>query len=91
MLERDVRSTGELPKFERLLAELSAQFINLPATEVDGAITDALRQIVELLAVDRSQLIRFPASGDEANVTHSWAVEGVAAVPPKRVSNSIPG
>ena len=41
--------------FERLLAELSARFINLPAAEVDGAITDALRQIALLLDVDRAQ------------------------------------
>jgi CheY-like chemotaxis protein len=45
-------------QFDRLRAELSARFINLPAAQVDGAITDALRSIVELLGVDRSQLIR---------------------------------
>jgi long-chain fatty acid transport protein len=32
-------------QFDRLLAELSARFINLPAGEVDGAITDALRSM----------------------------------------------
>jgi hypothetical protein len=31
--------------FERLLAELSAGFVNLPASSVDEAITDALRRI----------------------------------------------
>jgi len=33
----------ELLPFERLLAALSAGFVNLPAARVDGAITDALR------------------------------------------------
>jgi hypothetical protein len=46
-----------LRQFERLLADLSRRFVNLPAAEVDGAITDALRQIVLLLDVDRSQLL----------------------------------
>ena len=62
-------------QFERLLAELSARFINLPVAEVDGAITDALRSIVELLVVDRSQLIRFPRSGEArlaAGATAQW-------------------
>src|SRR5215469_15898691 len=56
--------------FERLLAELSARFINLPPEQVDDAITDALRQIVMLLDVDRSQLIRFAAEAGVAQVTH---------------------
>jgi hypothetical protein len=43
----------ELLQFERLLADLSARFINLPAAEIDGAITDALRRIIELLGMDR--------------------------------------
>jgi FixJ family two-component response regulator/signal transduction histidine kinase len=80
----------ELWRFERLLAELSARFINLPAAEVDDAITDALRQIVGIIGAERSQLIRFPPQGDEAHVTHSWAVEGVPAVPPKSLASAYP-
>jgi GAF domain-containing protein len=80
----------ELLDFERLLAELSAGFINLPAARVDAAITDALRRIAELLGVDRSQLIGFAASGDEVSVTHSGAVHGVPAVTPKTVTTAYP-
>ena len=76
--------------FERLLADLSARFINLPAAEVDEAITDALRCIVLLLDVDRSQLIRFPRGAGEADVTHSWAVDGVPAVRPKAITDRFP-
>ena len=79
-------SVQELLQFERLLAELSAGFINLPAARIDSAITDALRHIVEALGVERSQLVRFGARGDAADVTHSWAVAGVQAVPPKSIS-----
>jgi len=79
-----------LPRFERLLAELSAQFINLPAVEIDGAITDALRRIVGIIGVDRSQLIRLSAAGDVMAVTHSWAVEGVPAAVPKPISHAYP-
>jgi FixJ family two-component response regulator/signal transduction histidine kinase len=78
-------------QFERLLAELSARFINLPAAEVDGAITDALRRIAELLGVDRGQLIPFPSEGDEAHVTHSASAHGVPVVaPPFSVTRRFP-
>jgi FixJ family two-component response regulator/signal transduction histidine kinase len=87
---RESASAPELPQFERLLAELSTRFVNLPAAQVDGAITDALRQIVLLLDVDRCQLIRFPPGPGEAEVTHSWAIDGVAVVRPKSISEAYP-
>lgn len=80
----------ELPRFERLLADLSARLVNLPPREVDDAITDALRRIVLLLDVDRSQLIRFDQARADVLITHSWAVEGVARVPPKSVRDGFP-
>jgi signal transduction histidine kinase len=43
-------------KFETLLAELSARFINLPADQIDGEVEDAQRRICELLDLDRSTL-----------------------------------
>jgi PAS domain S-box-containing protein len=42
--------------FERLLSELSARFINLPASDVDREIMDAERQICDLLQLDTSAL-----------------------------------
>jgi FixJ family two-component response regulator/signal transduction histidine kinase len=79
-----------LPQFERLLADLSARFVNLPAAKVDSAITEALRQIVLLLQVDRCQLIRLPPGPGAAEVTHSWAVDDVPAVQPKSISAAFP-
>jgi formate hydrogenlyase transcriptional activator len=43
---------GQL-EFERLVAELSASFINLPADRVDDAMRDALQRIGETLDLDR--------------------------------------
>lgn len=77
-------------RFERLLADLSARFVNLPTAEVDDAVVDALRQITGLLDVDRCHLIRFADAGDEVFVTHSWAVEGVSAVARKFIEKSFP-
>jgi formate hydrogenlyase transcriptional activator len=43
-------------KFETLLTELSAHFINLPADRIDSDIEDAQRRICELLDLERSAL-----------------------------------
>ena len=43
-------------RFEPLLAELSAGFVNLPADQVDSQIEAALRRLVEFLDVDRGGL-----------------------------------
>ena len=43
-------------KFETLLAEISARFVNLPADRIDSEIEDAQRRICELLDLDRSTL-----------------------------------
>ena len=73
-------SADELSRFERLLLDLSAGFINLPAARIDGAIDDGLRRIVEALGVDRSTLnAKLPATG-RVESTHSYAVPGVMRV-----------
>jgi len=43
-------------RFETLLAEISAQFVNQPADRIDTAIREAQRRICELLELDRSVL-----------------------------------
>ncbi len=50
-------------EFERLVAELSAKFINLPADQVPDAIRDALRRIGEGLDLDRCNFYRIQSDG----------------------------
>jgi FixJ family two-component response regulator/signal transduction histidine kinase len=75
-------------RFERMLADLSAQFINVATTEVDDAINAALRRIAEILGADRSNLIRFEA--DQAYVTHSGAVGGVPTSLAQKIESRFP-
>jgi PAS domain S-box-containing protein len=63
-------------KFERLLAELSATFINLPADRVDGQIKEAQKRICEELKLDRATLARVLPGREDIVITHSWAAEG---------------
>jgi formate hydrogenlyase transcriptional activator len=76
--------------FEALLADLSARFVNLPASEVDDAIRDAQREIVEALDLDRSTLFQFSADG-KLLLTHQWArVEGMPPPVPAYLNEVFP-
>ena len=50
----------ERVRFETLLAETSARFVNLPAERIDSNIKDAQRGICEFLNLDRSSLGQVP-------------------------------
>jgi hypothetical protein len=55
----DARPPADLEerlRFEVLLTELLAGFVNIPADKVDGAIENAQRRIYQALGRDRSTL-----------------------------------
>jgi len=66
-------------EFERLIAELSVQFINLPAEQVIEAIRDAIRQIGETLDVDRCTFFRIVEGELSPGPIAWWGRPGVSA------------
>jgi len=70
---------AERLRFESLVIDLAAGFVNLEPERVDQAIEDCLRHIVEALHLDRSTL--FQRSAEDLVVTHSWAIPGEAPFP----------
>jgi len=55
--EADLRcKLEERLRFETLLVEISARFVNLPTDQIDGEIEDAQRRICECLGLDLSAL-----------------------------------
>src|SRR6266545_623651 len=64
----------ERVRFERLIADLSARFVNLPAVDVGAHIVGALRSITEFLDMDRGFLIEVREGSDELPVT--WCFIG---------------
>jgi PAS domain S-box-containing protein len=52
-------------RFEALMAELSARFINVPGDKLDGGIEDAQKVICESLELDRSALFQRCEEGPE--------------------------
>jgi signal transduction histidine kinase len=59
-------------RFEALLAELSATFLNLPANQVDSQIELSLRRIVEFLEMDRGGLAELQPDKKQMVLTHSY-------------------
>jgi PAS domain S-box-containing protein len=63
-------------RFERLLADLLATFVNLPASRVDAEIERALRRIVEYLGLDRGGLAERLGLPPQLVITHSYSQSG---------------
>jgi formate hydrogenlyase transcriptional activator len=69
-------------RFEALLADLSARFVNLPAGEVDTAIEDAQRRVCEFLDLDISLLWQIsPDHPGTMFLTHRHLPPGFKPVP----------
>jgi PAS domain S-box-containing protein len=66
--------------FERLVAELSTSFINLPDDRIDDAIREALRRLCEELSLDRANFYRVHADGMLTDPV-SWTRPGFGQTP----------
>jgi formate hydrogenlyase transcriptional activator len=68
-------------RFERLLTEISARFVNVPSDRLDGEIENALKMILEFLQVDRCGLLRILPGKASWLITHAVYSERVPPVP----------
>jgi len=68
-------------RFEQLLSDLSARFVNLPPDRVDSEIDHGLRQILEFFQVDRAGLLWSLPDGSGHQITHGVYGENVPPVP----------
>ncbi len=63
--------------FEKLVADLSSYFVNLPPEQFDEGINYALQLTGNFFQVDRSYLFQFSADGSAMSNTHEWVREGI--------------
>ena len=92
-MKPDITSTAATPpnprrslesrlRFETLLADLSARFVNMPAAKVDTEIENAQRQVCECLDLDLSLLWQlFPDHPDTMFLTHKHLPPGFPPLP----------
>jgi formate hydrogenlyase transcriptional activator len=72
---------GEQLKFEALIADLSARFVNLPAEQVDSEIEHAQGKICECLGIDHSAL--WQSSDSEHGILLLTHLHRDPALPPR--------
>jgi PAS domain S-box-containing protein len=75
------RRLDERLRFEILLADLAAAFVEVPGDEIDERIGHGLSRAIRELGVDRAGLGEFNAAGDQLRVTHSRTRDGVSLPP----------
>ncbi|WP_018946478.1 response regulator [Thioalkalivibrio sp. AKL17] len=64
-------------RLQAMVADVSAELINLPEEGVDAAIDRALERTGAFLGADRSYIFRFDESFATMTNTHEWCDEGV--------------
>ncbi len=78
-LERShaLRALQHRVEMEKLLARISAGFINLSLEKTDSAIEEALKLVGTFADVDRSYVYLFSLDGATFTNTHEWCGEGI--------------
>jgi PAS domain S-box-containing protein len=69
-------------RHQRLLAQLSAQFLGLRPDQLDDGVQQTFRTLCEYSGSDRAYLMEFDAGRQTGSMTHEWCAEGVAATKP---------
>ncbi|MHC5542482.1 GAF domain-containing protein, partial [Singulisphaera rosea] len=81
---------GERLRFERLLTDLSATFVNVSADLVDAEIERALERLVDFLGVERSSFGQISEDRRAILVTHSFVAPGYPPLPPLILEKDLP-
>jgi diguanylate cyclase (GGDEF)-like protein/PAS domain S-box-containing protein len=63
-------------EFEKLIATISTQFINLDAEELDAAVNNALAAIGQFIGADRVHMLLLDEHGLSGTLTHEWCAPG---------------
>jgi two-component system, NarL family, sensor kinase len=77
-------------RFERLLTDLSATFVNVAADLVDAQIEQGLEQLVDFLGVERGSFGQFSEDNKGILATHSFVVPGYPPLPPIILETDLP-
>lgn len=76
-------------RFEALLSALSAEFINVPVSEVDAKVEQGLKTIYDFLGVDRTTIALLSATDGKLHSAYTCALPGIKP-PPQVVDECIP-
>ena len=71
-----VESLNYQLEVEKLTANVSSYFANLPAEHLHDGISDVLEMVGEFLQVDRGFVLKLSADYKTSSLSHEWHVEG---------------
>jgi len=80
----------ERMRFETLLSELSAAFINIPSDKIGQGIVGWLQRVVEFLDVDRSTVLELSEDGTKLNPTLHYSSPGMEPIPSMAIDEIFP-
>lgn len=83
-------SADDYLRFEQLLFNLSANFINLPEKDIDKEIKNALKLLGEFLGIDRVTLTQFDESEVKLISTHYYMIPGISPPSARTLNTDIP-
>jgi signal transduction histidine kinase len=81
---------AERLRFEKLLVELSAKLVNLPAEQIDEQINHGLTCLGQFLGIDRSSFAQFSSEREDMIVTHCYVAPGIRPFAPIIVERHLP-
>lgn len=65
-------------RLRELLMEISSGFINIPFTDLDASVQEALKKMALFVHADRSYTFDYDWDADVCNNIHEWCAEGVS-------------
>jgi formate hydrogenlyase transcriptional activator len=78
---RLVAATSDQMGIERLIADLAARFVTMDADAIDDSVVDSMRQIAEVLQLDRALMWRQDPDQASAVASHYWIKHPQPSVP----------
>ncbi|NNL07070.1 MAG: GAF domain-containing protein, partial [Gammaproteobacteria bacterium] len=75
--ERKTAALSHQVLLEKLVADISTHFINIPILHLDDEISESIKRIGEFIGVDRSYVFRVSDDNTCISNTHEWCAEGI--------------
>ncbi len=76
-LKRAEEALVRRSEFQRLVGEMSSEFLGLTSDQIDGGIERALKTIATFSGADRAYVFLLHHNGALADNTHEWCAEGI--------------
>jgi formate hydrogenlyase transcriptional activator len=77
-------------EFESVMSRLSKTFIHLPADRIDSEINNGLKEVGEVLDLDRVAIILTELKENRGTVTHWWVRAGIPPAPVGNINERFP-